>query len=145
MAPIARLAAGMFLLLGGVTASGTAQAVARADTSLRVYLDCRAFCDDDYLRTELTYVDWVRDREDSDVHILVTSQGTGGGARAYSLFLLGRRRLPAWPTERTIFGKLQEVLGDHALTLSLTSRQPWDSARGSIEASTFRPASATRS
>ena len=52
---------------------------ATADSAVRVYLDCRAFCDSEFLRTELTYIDWVRDRQDADVHLLITSQDTGGG------------------------------------------------------------------
>jgi hypothetical protein len=34
-------------------------------------------------------VDWVRDRADSDVHVIVTSQGTGAGGREFQLDLLG--------------------------------------------------------
>jgi len=44
----------------------------RESAKLRVYLDCDA-CDFDYLRTEVTFVDYVRDRQDAAVHILVTS------------------------------------------------------------------------
>jgi hypothetical protein len=58
---------------------------------LRVYLDCM-MCDFDYTRTEITRVDWVRDRQDSDVHILVTTQGTGAGGRKYTLEFIGRGR-----------------------------------------------------
>lgn len=87
----------LVLLLAGLAAGAVGVAAAQAprpvavDSVVRVYLDCRAFCDDDFLRTELTFVDWVRDREDSDVHLLVTTEGTGSGGRAYSLFLMGRR------------------------------------------------------
>jgi hypothetical protein len=65
---------------------------APADSVVRIYLDCRTHCDFQYLRTELTFIDWVRDRQDADVHLLITSQGTGGGGDAYSLFWMGNRR-----------------------------------------------------
>ena len=42
---------------------------------VRVFLDCGA-CDFDYLRREVDFVDYVHDRKDADVHILVTTQGT---------------------------------------------------------------------
>lgn len=58
---------------------------------LRVYLECGA-CDFSYVRTEITWVDWVRDRQDSDIHILVTTQGTGAGGREYTLEFIGRNR-----------------------------------------------------
>lgn len=34
----------------------------------------------------------MRDRADADVHILITSEGTGGGGRAYAVTLIGLRR-----------------------------------------------------
>lgn len=60
------------------------------DDALRVFLDCQAFCDLTFVRTEIGWVDWVRDREDSDVHVLVTSEGTGGGGVHFDLAFLGR-------------------------------------------------------
>ncbi len=56
---------------------------------LNVYLDCRG-CYRDYIKTELTFVNYVRDRNDADVHILITRQRTGSGGREYTLVLLGR-------------------------------------------------------
>ena len=53
-----------------------------------VFLDCR-FCDRDFFREEISYVNWVRDRKGADVHILVTDQETGGGGREYTFAFLG--------------------------------------------------------
>jgi hypothetical protein len=54
----------------------------------RVFLDCSR-CDDDYVRKEVTFVDHVRNREDADVHVLVTTQDTGGGGRQWTLKFIG--------------------------------------------------------
>lgn len=59
---------------------------------LRVFVDCRANCDFDFLRTEITFVDYVRDRKDADVHVLVTTQRTGGGGQEYTLKFIGLER-----------------------------------------------------
>jgi hypothetical protein len=75
--------------LGLVTPPGVAQDV-RQGGRLRVFLDCQTFCDESYIRTEILWVDWVRDREVAGVHVLVTSEGTGGGGRRYRLDFLGR-------------------------------------------------------
>jgi hypothetical protein len=57
----------------------------------RVFLDCNAFnCDFDHVRRTITWVDWVRDRQDSDVHLLVTFERTGGGGWRYTLDYIGR-------------------------------------------------------
>ena len=54
----------------------------------RLFLDCNR-CDDDYVRREVTFVDHVRTREDADVHVLVTTQDTGGGGRQWTLKFIG--------------------------------------------------------
>jgi hypothetical protein len=64
---------------------------APAAEAVRVFLDCNTFCDTEFIRREITYVNWVRDRQDADVHLIITSQSTGGGGREYRLRYLGLR------------------------------------------------------
>lgn len=71
----------------------SAQEPALPQGPLRVFLDCQAGCDDNFIRTELTWVDYVRDRQDADVHVLITAQATGGGGREYALRFIGLRGL----------------------------------------------------
>ena len=56
------------------------------DQALRVFLDC-ARCDDDYLRQRITFLNHVVDREDAQVHVLVTSQSAGGGTEFTFAFI----------------------------------------------------------
>jgi len=60
--------------------------------SLRVFLDCggRHTCDEEYIRTEIDYVDHVRDYTRSDVHLLVTTERTASGGESYTLAFLGQ-------------------------------------------------------
>jgi hypothetical protein len=58
-------------------------------TAPRVYLDCSS-CDIDYIRTEITFVNYVRDRNEAQVHLLITTQRTGSGGREYTLFFFGQ-------------------------------------------------------
>jgi hypothetical protein len=60
--------------------------------AVRVFLDCNYSCDDDYTRREITFVDYVRDRTEADVHILVTTQETGGGGTEYTIKFIGLGR-----------------------------------------------------
>ena len=76
------------MVLAGLAVPGV---LAGQDEALRVFLDCQTFCDFDHVRREITYVNWVRDRQDAEVHLLVTSQGTGGGGREYVLRFIGLR------------------------------------------------------
>jgi hypothetical protein len=55
---------------------------------LKVFLDCQQ-CFSEFMRTELTFVDFVRDRTEAEVHVLVTSVETGGGGREYTVAFIG--------------------------------------------------------
>ena len=55
---------------------------------LRVFLDCGP-CDDEYLRREIAFVNYVRDRRDAQVHVLITRENTGGGGDAWTLDFYG--------------------------------------------------------
>jgi hypothetical protein len=77
--------------LGAAQQPPTAQQSARED-AINVFLDCGFPCDEDFLRVEITYVNWVRDRAVADVHVLVTTQPTGGSGTEYTLAFLGLRR-----------------------------------------------------
>jgi hypothetical protein len=76
-------------------ASGsTLQAQAGEPSALRVYVDCQTGgCDFDYFRTSIPWVDWMRERQDAHVAVLVTSQSTGGGGAKFTLTFDGRGAL----------------------------------------------------
>jgi hypothetical protein len=59
-----------------------------------VYLDCPTWlCDLDFLRTDITFVNYMRDRADAAVYVLVTTQPTGAGGTEYTLTFIGQGRL----------------------------------------------------
>jgi len=63
---------------------------ARVDLA-RVFLDCTTTgCDDEFFRTEITWVDFVRDRMAATVYVLVTSEQTGSGGQAFTLAFEGQ-------------------------------------------------------
>ena len=66
-------------------------AVREIDGRVKVFIDCSGFwdCDSEYFRTNLTYVDHVRDRAVADVHILITGQSTGSGGNEVTLTFIG--------------------------------------------------------
>jgi hypothetical protein len=56
---------------------------------LLVFLDCnRRTCDEDFLRQNITFINYVRDRQDAQVHILVTTQFAGAG-QEYTFEFIG--------------------------------------------------------
>ncbi|MEK9136323.1 MAG: hypothetical protein AAB393_04315, partial [Bacteroidota bacterium] len=60
------------------------------DKAIRVYLDCSG-CDREHVKSEITFVNYVRDRHDAQVHILITTQRTGSGGREYTHTFIGQQ------------------------------------------------------
>lgn len=84
-------------LLLSMAVSLRAQAPVPRDTTqaglVRVYLDCQTSgCDRDFFVQELRWANIVRERLESDVHLLVTSLTTGSGGTEYTVNAIGQRR-----------------------------------------------------
>lgn len=60
-------------------------------TAPKVYIDCSS-CDLDYIKTEIPFVNYVRERKEADVHVLITTLRTGSGGREYTLTFLGQNK-----------------------------------------------------
>lgn len=87
------------MLLATVTLTGLLVAEAHArqapvtgSSRIKAFLDCSASdCYDDYLREAVDLVEYVRDRTDADVHVLITSAETGARGEEYTLAFIGQK------------------------------------------------------
>src|SRR5688572_12899780 len=61
-------------------------------SKLSVFIDCRAGCDMQFIRSELPVVDFVTNRFAADAHVLVTTQGIGSGGTQYQLIFYGQKK-----------------------------------------------------
>jgi hypothetical protein len=84
------------LLLGGLAAPGLPQSQDTAPNTAelkqkapRVFIDCPR-CDLDYIRTEIPFVNYVRDPKEAEVHVLITTQTTGSGGTEYTMSFIGQ-------------------------------------------------------
>lgn len=60
---------------------------------LKVFIDCsNTWCDMQFIRSEINIVDFLLDNTASDVHVLITSQGTGSGGDQYQLIFFGQQQ-----------------------------------------------------
>jgi hypothetical protein len=85
------LFAGLLAASAGVTRQAAAQTPAAASGRLRVHIEsCNCFTD--FLRTEITWVDFVRQQQDADVQILSATQTTGAGGIETVLRFVGSGR-----------------------------------------------------
>jgi len=58
-------------------------------TALNVYIDC-SLCDIEYIKTEVAFVNYVRERKEAQLYVLISVQVTGSGGLEYTLTFLGQ-------------------------------------------------------
>ena len=83
----------LFVLLNITFVFSNAQTETNASRSgaVKVYLVCND-CDLQYIKDEISYVNYVRDPKEADVTILRTSQTAGNGGEKYTLIFEGRKK-----------------------------------------------------
>ncbi len=60
---------------------------------MKLFLNCNSWdCHEDYIKTQLSFFDFVRDRFQSDVEILIINQENGSGGDNYTLVFIGRKQ-----------------------------------------------------
>ena len=67
-----------------------AQAKANNKDEIKVFVDCNAWCDMSYVKTEINYIDFVPDRFSANVYVMITSQSTGSGGNEIQLYFSGQ-------------------------------------------------------
>ena len=88
----------VLVVICGVAASANAQnpsdqTPASGPQRIGLYIDCKGLtCDQDFLRTDITFVNHIRDRHDADVHVLITAQPTAEGGTEATLNFIGQKR-----------------------------------------------------
>jgi hypothetical protein len=76
-----------------------------SNEKLKVFLDCTRswLCDFDYVRTEMKMVEFVRDRFQSDVHVLVNIQSSSTGGEQNEMNFLGQGKYNGLSDTLTFF------------------------------------------
>lgn len=63
------------------------------EQKIKLFVDCsNSFCDMNYLKTQIKFVDYVLDNKVSDIDLLITQQNNGGGGSQYQLIFYGQNR-----------------------------------------------------
>lgn len=116
-----------------------------AEGRLRIFLDCQYECDSEFIRRELTFVDHVRDSQSADIHVLVTTQATGGGGWQWKIAFIGQGRF-AGHDETVTFTTTQTASDDdrrrvlvHWLELGLATHAAIASGKADIDVSYTAP------
>ena len=107
-----------------VTAQTPAGVTVLTGSRPAVFLDCQGGpnCNEAQFRTEIEFVNWVRDRVDSDVHVIFTTQGMSGGNRQYTLDFVGLGTFAGLNQQLTFQSSGQDVQAETMDGLARTLR-----------------------
>ena len=61
------------------------------EDAVKIFIDCQ-FCDMNFIRQEIPYVNYVRDVKEAEVYILETRQNTGSGGSEYTFVFVGQNK-----------------------------------------------------
>ncbi|MBN7814593.1 hypothetical protein [Algoriphagus pacificus] len=90
---------------------------------LRVFIDgCDrrdGGCDMDYIRTEITAVDFYRDNQSADIFLLINNNTSGGGGRQYQLLFIGQQNIHAGRSD-TLYVNTKQTDTDFEVREKLT-------------------------
>jgi len=95
-----------------------AHAQIQAPGPLHILIDCQNFsCDQDFFRSEMSYLTFVRAREDAHALFLIVRDQTGSGGRRYVIRAMGQREYAGWTDEHTV--PLPPETSDHDMRTAL--------------------------
>lgn len=80
----------IFFLLSVHSIAQTSQQLIKEDAP-NIFINCW-FCDLNFIKENIPVVNYVNDRNDADVHIMITSQRTGSGGTEYTIFFYGQNK-----------------------------------------------------
>ncbi|MDN3204305.1 hypothetical protein [Algoriphagus sediminis] len=116
----------LILLIFAINLPGISQTLidtANPPNKLRVFVDgCDrrdGGCDMDFIRTEITAVDFYRDNQEADVFVLINDNRSGGGGRQYQLIFIGQQNLHAGRTD-TLYVNNRQTDTDFEIREKLT-------------------------
>ncbi|MDG5768091.1 hypothetical protein QA596_11520 [Balneolales bacterium ANBcel1] len=75
--------------LSNASAEKPARTLSSFEVKPSLYLDCQQ-CDYNYIREHIRFVNYVRDRQQADIHVFITTTPTGDGGRQYEFSFIGR-------------------------------------------------------
>lgn len=97
-------------ILAGADGAAGQQQGERNGERLRVFLDCASRnCDRDHFRREITFVTWVREPQDAELHVIMTSERAGGGGLRYTFDMEGREELGGLEDQYTHTSSVTDV------------------------------------
>lgn len=89
----------MFLISTTLLAQEQDSTVNLRESALNIFIDCDYNCDINFIKNDITMVNYVRDVKVADVYIRVNSQATGSGGREFTMVFEGQQKFEGQQNE----------------------------------------------
>ncbi len=89
------LSVGLGLILLTSSHAHAQSDIAKLDAP-KVFINCDAWCHTQFIRQELVYINFMRDRQTAEVFVQITSQSTNNGGEKYILEFYGQDRFTGY-------------------------------------------------
>ncbi|MBM3237163.1 hypothetical protein FJZ31_12800 [Candidatus Poribacteria bacterium] len=109
-----RILAGVILLLVSCLPLQASEQKTKEDSTMlqekaiKVFLDIPEM-DNEHIKREIPFVNYVRDRKQAQVHIMMTTQPTGSGGTEYCLFFIGQEEFTGKKATLMYFSKQDDT------------------------------------
>ena len=80
------------LLIFGASLLFCISSLAQNSDRPSVFMDCETWCFRDYVRQNITFIDYSLERMDADIYVLFTALQTGGGGREIQMVIQGNEQ-----------------------------------------------------
>ncbi len=77
--------------------------------AVKVFIDCQGYCDMQYIKDHVLFVNYVRDAYESDVYVLIVSESAGNNGERYTLIFEGQNRFKGQNDTLRFFTKADET------------------------------------
>jgi len=85
----------LFFLFLNFNVTGQTDTTSLRNSALKIFLDCEypdyGSCDVEFMKREIAFVNYVRDRKEAQVHIMITRQNAANGGKKYDILFLGQK------------------------------------------------------
>ena len=79
------------------------------DQKLKVYIDCR--CDDNYIKKQTSFLEYVRDQDLADVEIIIRDIRTPTGTRSFEIEIDGNNEFKEINSSTIVSGYVTDTSG----------------------------------
>ncbi len=96
-------------LLAGILSARAQDTSLVRKYAIKTFLDCQGYCDEQYIKQNVRFVNYVRDAYESDVYVLIVSENAGNNGKRFTIIFEGQKKFKGQNDTLRFFTKADET------------------------------------